>query len=270
MKILAPSSKLLENLFPEAQYAEIPMDSAVESFQWDDITCANPVCFEFHGTQFPKIFDFNGYGILEEYSGTSQFDRLRNWRGPAVFALALSGRGFHGQNARKWHTEAGNLHLSMAVPVHLPISCAPAIQFLPGFVISQGINSFKTDDAFVAEVKPPNDVIIKMNTGSKAGIPHKIAGILTEMRVSGQYITQVRYGIGMNIMHAPNITDSEHFPAISLKKLTSNLDMFQKTSIYNALRGSMSTCFNLLFNYLKDENFMTFDMNLVMEDLAKP
>lgn len=217
MKILAPSSKLLGNLFPEAQYAEIPMDSAFESFQWDDITCANPVCFEVYGTNFPKVFDFDGYGILEEYSGSSQFDRLRNWRGPAVFALALNGRGFHGQYNREWRTKAGNLFLSMAIPCNLPVSVAEKLQILPAQILVSLIRP-KLKPCFQCDIKQPNDVVIMDGTSTC-----KIAGILTEMRVSSSLITQVRYGLGLNLVHAPEHLENAVFPAISLRDVTSDV-----------------------------------------------
>ena len=53
------------------------------------------------------------------------------------------------------------------------------------------------------EMKQPNDVVVREDNGMR-----KLAGCLTEVTVAGNRITQVRYGIGIDLWHAPELDAS--------------------------------------------------------------
>ena len=212
MRILAPSKSQITSLFPAIPLTDIhdiELSDAFSSFEWNDTT-SQPREFVVLDQSLPHY----SLGIIEDFSASSQFDRLREWQGPAIWTIAFDGNGFHGQYARSWKTIRGNLFLCLAIPVNLPIDRMNKIQLLPAEILAHALNQFIVSDVEAA-IKLPNDVVIRPRFGDSSGC--KIAGSLTEMRISGQRITQVRYGIGMNLITAPTVSDPGHLPACAFK-----------------------------------------------------
>ena len=200
MLVLTSSDSLLRRIFPNEQAQFIPKNDDFPAFPFDDLK-GEPQCYRIETTTSWQ------YAILEEYAGSSQFDRLRTWNGASVYALALDGRGFHGQFARRWHTEPGNLFLCTAMPTQIEVRHAPKLQIIPTKAIIEALRP-RWHVEMGCRFRAPNDVVI-LREGSYA----KIAGVLTEMRLENGRIVQVRYGLGLNIDSAPVLTDPGHLPA---------------------------------------------------------
>ncbi|MBR4984218.1 MAG: hypothetical protein IKY83_00560 [Proteobacteria bacterium] len=150
-----------------------------------------------------------GRCLFERFADGSQFDRLRAWQGDEIFAIALDGTGFHGQHGRVWQSGVGNLYLSIAMPVHVDAACVKALMALPARAVIEAVSPLMT---VMPEVKVPNDVVVRGADGAMS----KMAGCLTEVRMGRAAITQVRYGIGINIAHAPEIKENGHLQACAL------------------------------------------------------
>ena len=148
--------------------------------------------------------------VFERFAEGSQFDRLRAWRGDGIFAIALDGRGFHGQQGRSWQCGAGNLYLSVALPASIGIERVNEVMALPSLSV---IDALKPLMRVVPEMKQPNDVVVCDVRGAR-----KLAGCLTEVAVVGERIVQVRYGIGIDLWNAPELADSLHLQACCVRE----------------------------------------------------
>ena len=154
--------------------------------------------------------------ILIANAPGSQFDLLRDQLasvvrgvGP-VACVALDGRNFHGQRGRPWHAVAGNLHLSVAVPVGLDApTFAPSLSMLPAVATVEAVVT-ATGGAVRPGIKWVNDIVLP------AG---KLAGVLTATQVLGGDIDLVVFGIGLNVSAAPPIVPTPFVPrAVSLQQ----------------------------------------------------
>jgi biotin-(acetyl-CoA carboxylase) ligase len=132
----------------------------------------------------------------------SQFDALDRLMGNGRFrahptaCLALEGEGFHGQRGRTWAGAAGNLHMSVAVPVDreaaqvgLGLSMLPTVAALDAIAEA-------TAEAVRPGIKWVNDIVI----GDR-----KLGGVLTAAHTTGCTIDDVLWGIGINVEVAPHI-----------------------------------------------------------------
>jgi len=102
-----------------------------------------------------------------------------------------------GQRANKWESEAGkNLTFSILLrPVFLKVEN----QFLLSKVIALGITDFLNKKGLQSNIKWPNDIYV----GDK-----KIAGILIENHLSGEYLSSTIAGIGLNVNQAIFVSDA--------------------------------------------------------------
>ena len=210
MRILASSESLISRLIGQVAASIDPNFSDFSAYRWDDQS-GSPQVFVCQTSELHSAWKL---GVIEEYANSSQFDRLKVWQGKPVFAVACDGMGFHGQHGRIWQTGLGNLYLSMAIPIKTDVANAAALQVLPAQSIIRVLQD-TWRSGIHAEIKAPNDIIV---IHDEARSPCKLAGILTELRIQGTQITQVRYGIGMNIKFAPDIDDIQHLPATYLLK----------------------------------------------------
>lgn len=149
--------------------------------------------------------------LFEAYASGSQFDRLRDWKGKGIFAVALDGSGFHGQRGRVWQCCEGNLYLSVALPARVPVSRVNELRILPGQAVIGALMPLMGAEPLM---KAPNDVVVC----DSAGALRKIAGSLTEVSVSGDHIVQVRYGIGVDVWGAPEIAEPGHLQACFVRE----------------------------------------------------
>jgi len=140
----------------------------------------------------------------------SQYDVLvRAVRDPAapvqpVVALALAGRGFHGNRGRPWHALPGNLHLCAALPVDLPAAdCAPVLPALAAVALTDALAAI-CGPALPARIKWINDVLVG---------EAKVGGVLASAQLLGPRITRVVVGIGVNVRTTPALAPSLFVPA---------------------------------------------------------
>ena len=226
MKILAMHTDIIERagiLSPDAMLSECCDSSGFEGF----IVCDESA----PGT--PKVFAAPGsigafeYIIVEGMAAESQLDRLKNCCSKyPILAMALDGRGFHGQHNRPWMTGVGNLYLSMylpsldsghigiedVVPDHCQIgdylsesqvialyessNVYTKLQMMPCMAVYRTLKKL----GVIPVVRYPNDIVVNINN-----LPHKIAGCLTDVSVRGDAIQSVRFGIGLNVEFAPDV-----------------------------------------------------------------
>lgn len=162
--------------------------------------------------------DFYGWNciLFEKNAASSQLDRLKTCNAPwPVLALALDGSGFHGQHQRPWMTGSGNLYLSAYFPQNtifqnLSEAFYTSLHQIPCQAVWNALNKVLIlRDNVELSIKYPNDIVTTIENQS-----YKLCGCLTELTVSGSKIESIRMGIGLNILHSPELVSSCGFPAI--------------------------------------------------------
>lgn len=141
----------------------------------------------------------------------SQFDVLRRLLagglalpGP-VACIAVEGRRFHGRHGREWIAAAGNLHLSVALDARdLPARHCASVTMLPVVAVVDAI-VHASGGALKPGIKWINDVLL-------AG--RKVAGVLTATQVSGERLTGVVLGIGVNVATTPQVVPTPFVRAV--------------------------------------------------------
>jgi BirA family biotin operon repressor/biotin-[acetyl-CoA-carboxylase] ligase len=116
-------------------------------------------------------------------------------RGGAAEGLVITadaqtaGRGRLG---RTWHSPPGeNLYLSIVLRPSRPPAEVPPLTLLAGAAVARALEE---GFGLRARLKWPNDVQVE-----EAGVPRKVAGILTEMSSEGERVGHVVVGIGLNV-----------------------------------------------------------------------
>lgn len=207
MYILAHSSDVVNDVLgvKAACTALLPRD-VFGSFEFEDRAG--------HAPQVWQSDDILGVcrWVIEDDTSSSQLDRIALCgEGEPVVSVALSGRNFRGQNGRHWQMCRGNLALCFYLPGRWQICDWQAVadlQMLPACAVVTAISALNgvTDDVYF---KAPNDIVIgRIN-------PHKLAGCLTEFCVCGDVLSGLRFGIGINVLEAPDIRDG--LPAACLR-----------------------------------------------------
>jgi biotin-[acetyl-CoA-carboxylase] ligase BirA-like protein len=150
--------------------------------------------------------------LVVAHATASQYDLLRGeladvvHRAGPVACLALEGRNFHGQRGRPWMAAPGNLHLSVAIPVRLPVATyAASLSMLPAVTVVEAVRA-ATGGAVRPGIKWVNDIVVP------AG---KLAGVLTATQVLGGDIDLVVIGIGINVAAAPRVEPTPFVPAVA-------------------------------------------------------
>jgi len=148
--------------------------------------------------------------VVVDRADGSQYDALlaasRRERPPRpVAAIALTGRGFHGNRGRPWQTVRGNLHLSCAVP--LDLSAARDARGLPALAAVAVCDALGAcAPALRPRIKWINDVLLG------AG---KVAGVLAAVQSQGARLTGATLGIGINVAVAPPVPPSVFVPRVT-------------------------------------------------------
>jgi len=160
----------------------------------------------------PDSFNAGGWdaiAIIDRAPG-SQFDALheasaRNAGLPASTAcLALRGRGFHGNRARPWSVEKGNLHLTTHHNCNIPVSRARlGFSMLPTVAATRALAGQAGKPGHIG-IKWVNDILIE---------GQKVAGSLTSTQIQDEAYTSVVMGLGMNVERTPPIDASRFVPA---------------------------------------------------------
>ena len=152
---------------------------------------------------------------LVHRASVSQYDALREVIATRrdlpghVLCLALSGEDFHGQQARGWVAEAGNLHITAGLRCDLAAAdCGLALTMLPAVAVV---------DALVSLDRPPRGLGIKwVNDILVDG--KKIGGVLTSARSLDGRIRSAVLGIGLNVMVSPTVSPTPFTPGVTCLK----------------------------------------------------
>jgi BirA family biotin operon repressor/biotin-[acetyl-CoA-carboxylase] ligase len=121
-----------------------------------------------------------------------------------LICLALAGRGFQGQQGRRWRARRGNLHLTLGLKCDLPaVVHAPALPMLPAVAVMDAIGPWLAAGGPACGIKWVNDIV--------SG-PRKLGGVLTSIRTTEGRITSVVLGIGLNVNVAPDIAPTVFVP----------------------------------------------------------
>lgn len=129
-------------------------------------------------------------------STEADLDRLleRGLRPPLAVIARRQTRG-HGQQGRRWHSPAGGLWLSAAIPwaVSAPAIAAQAIEAqaiaAPALAVSLGLCLQLEGLGLQPRIKWPNDLLLE---------GRKLAGVLPRLRWRGSTLLGCRVGIGIN------------------------------------------------------------------------
>ncbi|MDR0737926.1 MAG: biotin--[acetyl-CoA-carboxylase] ligase [Prevotellaceae bacterium] len=127
--------------------------------------------------------------FLEETDSTNNeaARHLREAPHGAVWVAAFQRAG-KGQQDNRWESEAGkNLLFSI---LFRPVRFRAEAQFLLSQAASLGVCMYLRDEGLPALIKWPNDIYV----GEK-----KIAGLLLEHHVCGEYISATIAGVGLNV-----------------------------------------------------------------------
>ncbi len=154
-----------------------------------------------------------GWGALVVVDGAagSQYDALlaatRRERPPQpVAAVALTGRGFHGNRGRPWQAVRGNLHLSCALPLAGGVAAADA-RGLPALAAVAVCDALAAcAPALRPRIKWINDVLL----GAA-----KVAGVLAAVHSQGTRLTAAVLGIGINVAVSPPVSPTVFVPRVT-------------------------------------------------------
>ena len=239
MRIFTSSADLITQVLGTMPLNAAPVSARLtfDSFDFDDLNA--PGERQFFETQCESFGNWDNI-ILERNAASSQLVRLRQWRGPSVMTVALTGNGFIGQKNRVWQTFEGNLHWCCAIPVKLPVACAEQLQMLPAVCMHEVLQPhWKL--GIQCRIKRPNDIILLLPE------QHKVAGCLTEMRANDQSVEMVRYGLSINLVAAPEHVEPGHLPAACCMPYFKNGD-----NVYRAILLALSR--SILENVRRLEN----------------
>lgn len=146
----------------------------------------------------------------------------------ALVCLALEGEKFRGQRERPWTALRGNMHLTAHYAVGV---AAPRVEkgliMLPSVSVAQTLIDL-FGDRVDPKIKWVNDVMI----GSR-----KISGVLTATQVQGDRVGHIVFGIGLNILRAPEIEPTPFVPAAgSLADLIPEQALSQAEIVYQLIQ----------------------------------
>ncbi|MFN9660062.1 MAG: biotin--[acetyl-CoA-carboxylase] ligase [Cyanobacteriota bacterium] len=96
----------------------------------------------------------------------------------------------HGQHGRVWHSPAGGVWLSAA----LPWADAAPRAAAPGLAVAGGLLRQLEDMGVEGRLKWPNDLLLR----SRDGEWRKLAGLLSGLRLRGSRVRWARVGLGLN------------------------------------------------------------------------
>ena len=105
----------------------------------------------------------------------------------AVWAAAFQSAG-RGQQDNRWESEAGK-NLLFSILLH-PVRFKAEAQFLLSQAVSLGVCMYLRGEGLPAQIKWPNDIYVDEK---------KIAGLLLEHHVCGEYISTTIAGVGLNV-----------------------------------------------------------------------
>lgn len=133
---------------------------------------------------------------------------------PDTALLVRAGRqsGGRGRRGNRWASPAGNIYMTLAVGLPVPVTRAGEIGMMTAICLADVLSSLAPGELFPG-LKWPNDLLVN---------GRKIAGILPECEAAGTgYMLYL--GIGLNVACAPDLPDSA-YEATSLAREGINID----------------------------------------------
>lgn len=109
--------------------------------------------------------------------------------------LARRQRFGRGQRGRLWHSPAGGVWISAA----LPWPADPGRAAAPGLAAAVGLALQLEQLGLTVAIKWPNDLLLL----DGAGAGRKLAGLLPRLRLQGGHVRWARLGVGLNGRHRP-------------------------------------------------------------------
>ncbi len=161
------------------------------------------------------------FDMLREHVGTD------SRRAGPLACVSLEGKALHGHRGRAWVAAAGNLHLSVVVPVRLAARTHAAVMSMVTAVAAIDAVRAITHDAVQPGIKWVNDLVV----GDR-----KVGGVLAATQVRGALIEGAVLGIGLNVSVAPAITPTPFVPAsVSLRECAPGGDLALGTVLWRVL-----------------------------------
>lgn len=129
----------------------------------------------------------------------------------AVFVADRQDSG-RGQRGRRWEATPGSaLLFSCLFRPNVPAASLPPLSLVVGLVVAQTVASWARHEGpgNLAGVKWPNDVYVS---------DRKLAGVLVEAQITGQSVSSIVVGVGLNVLASAAPPDTR-VPAISLEEI---------------------------------------------------
>jgi len=135
----------------------------------------------FHGTSLPNIYYFDSLISTNQ----TAWELLEQGEPSGTVVIAGQQTAGRGQWGRQWQSNQGGLFLSKIVDINLRVTQKAQLSLCSAW----GIATILRDRSCPVQLKWPNDLILNQR---------KLGGILTETKISGQFITQAVIGVGLN------------------------------------------------------------------------
>ncbi len=202
------------------------------------------------------------FTFIVKHASQSQFTILMevlrdNNFSEGILCLAESGTNFKGYRNRKWQTLAGNLHLSLFLNPNCKID-----NFNIGFTILATVSVVEAlnvidDLKGKSAIKWVNDIFIKDS---------KISGVLTQTQTTGDRVTGVFLGIGLNVEVTPKISKDLIVPkAACLRDFNKDSSVCRQSIVLHNLLDKLESNYQkLLQNRLLDLLDLYRDNSLVI------
>ena len=140
----------------------------------------------------------------------SQFDALHEALGSGLSldgptaVVALGGRDFRGQRGRPWTTIAGNLFLTVGLPIGAPAAdLVPGLIMLPAVAVVDAIRTCANAGPSPT-IKWVNDILIN---------GRKVGGVLAASLCRDGLLEAAVLGLGVNVARAPTTEPTPFVPA---------------------------------------------------------
>jgi biotin-[acetyl-CoA-carboxylase] ligase BirA-like protein len=163
--------------------------------------------------------DFWHYAYVTEFAEKSQFDLLTKLTSQKTeiphksLFIAGHGKNFHGFRSRRWESLPGNIHLSCHFkPMLKAVDVGLGFTLLSAVSVIDALDSIP-ELAGKAGIKWVNDVVIDNS---------KVAGVIAQTQVQGEFISDAVIGIGLNVEAVPIINSTSFVPKASSVNAESN------------------------------------------------
>lgn len=156
--------------------------------------------------------------------------------GPSGYVVGaeIQSKG-RGRRGNTWHTSPDKgLAFSILLRPMTPVSQSGLFSIATAVAIHKALNEYKID----TQVKWPNDILINGK---------KVAGILCESRISGNKISGLVIGIGLNVNNRSEDFSSELLQTSS-SLFISNGQTFQRERILASILNTLERIFDELIN----------------------